>query len=537
MFSFLKKSATDKKAEVAAETPAAPSWRERLFKGLAKTRAQWGGKLKTIFSRGKVDDELLEELETLLLTSDCGIEATQHLLDELKKAAKRDKLDTPEAIQKALHDALLETLSPLEKPLDISTHKPFVIMIAGVNGAGKTTSIGKLAKYFQTQGKTVLLAAGDTFRAAAREQLETWGERNNVTVIAQDNGDPAAVVFDAISAAKARGIDIVLADTAGRLPTQLHLMEEIAKVRRVIQKIDPEGPHETLLVLDANIGQNALQQVKAFDKAIKVTGLVLTKLDGTAKGGVVTAIARQCPKPIRFIGVGEQIDDLRPFSARDFVDAMIVASNLSKRYPGGFEAVKDVSFQIEAGQMVLITGHSGAGKTTLVKLMSTIEKPTSGSLVVNGQNLSAMRRSAIPHVRRHFGLVFQNQKLLFDRNALDNVLLPLQIAGLPRREAIRRAQAALDKVGLLLREKANPIALSGGEQQRLAIARAVVNRPTVLLADEPTGNLDVESGAEILEIFADFHRVGVTVVVATHDQSWIERYHPNVLRLDHGRLL
>jgi cell division transport system ATP-binding protein len=216
---------------------------------------------------------------------------------------------------------------------------------------------------------------------------------------------------------------------------------------------------------------------------------------------------------------------------------MIVASNLSKRYPGGFEAVKDVSFQIEAGQMVLITGPSGAGKTTLVKLMSTIEKPTSGSLVVNGQNLSAMRRSAIPHVRRHFGLVFQNQKLLFDRNALDNVLLPLQIAGLPRREAIRRAQAALDKVGLLLREKANPIALSGGEQQRLAIARAVVNRPTVLLADEPTGNLDVESGAEILEIFADFHRVGVTVVVATHDQSWIERYHPNVLRLDHGRLL
>ena len=216
---------------------------------------------------------------------------------------------------------------------------------------------------------------------------------------------------------------------------------------------------------------------------------------------------------------------------------MIVASNLSKRYPGGFEAVKDVSFEIEAGQMVLITGHSGAGKTTLVKLMSTIEKPTSGSLVVNGQNLSAMRRSAIPHVRRHFGLVFQNQKLLFDRNALDNVLLPLQIAGLPRREAIRRAQAALDKVGLLLREKANPIALSGGEQQRLAIARAVVNRPTVLLADEPTGNLDVESGAEILEIFADFHRVGVTVVVATHDQSWIERYHPNVLRLDHGRLL
>ena len=330
MFSFLKKSKSEPNAAPgAADVPAAApeaekklSWHERLFKGLAKTRAQWGGKLKGIFSRGKVDDELLEELETVLLTSDVGIEATTHLLDELKKAAKRDKLDTPEAIQQALANALLETIKPLEKPLDFNSHKPYVIMIAGVNGAGKTTSICKLAKYFQSQGKSVLLAAGDTFRAAAREQLQTWGERNNVTVIAQESGDPAAVIYDAISAAKARGIDIVLADTAGRLPTQLHLMEEIAKVRRVIQKVEPEGPHETLLVLDANIGQNALQQVKAFDKAINVTGLVVTKLDGTAKGGVVAAIARQCPKPIRFIGVGEQIDDLRPFSAKEFVEAL-----------------------------------------------------------------------------------------------------------------------------------------------------------------------------------------------------------------------
>ncbi|PKO86728.1 MAG: cell division ATP-binding protein FtsE [Betaproteobacteria bacterium HGW-Betaproteobacteria-12] len=216
---------------------------------------------------------------------------------------------------------------------------------------------------------------------------------------------------------------------------------------------------------------------------------------------------------------------------------MIVASNLTKRYPGGYEAVRDVSFEISAGQMVLIGGHSGAGKTTLVKLIASIERPTAGSLVVNGQNLAALRRSAIPYVRRHFGMVFQDQKLLFDRSALDNVLLPLQIAGLSRRDAVRRAQAALDKVGLLAREKANPIALSGGEQQRLAIARAVVNRPTVLLADEPTANLDVDSAGDILELFADFHRVGVTVVVATHDQSWIERCHPNVLRLDHGRLV
>jgi fused signal recognition particle receptor len=322
MFSFLKKPATDAKTASATAAAAAPTWRERLFKGLAKTRAQWGGKLKSIFARGKVDDELLEDLEALLLTSDVGIEATAHLLDELKKAAKRDKLETPEAIQQALADALLATLLPLEQGLDVSGHKPYVIMIAGVNGAGKTTSIGKLAKYFQNQGKSVLLAAGDTFRAAAREQLETWGQRNNVTVIAQESGDPAAVIFDAITAAKARGIDIVLADTAGRLPTQLHLMEEIAKVRRVIQKADPTGPHETLLVLDANFGQNALAQVKAFDKSINVTGLVVTKLDGTAKGGVIAAIARQYPKPIRFIGVGEGIDDLRPFVARDFVDAI-----------------------------------------------------------------------------------------------------------------------------------------------------------------------------------------------------------------------
>jgi fused signal recognition particle receptor len=323
MFGFFKKSGADAPASPEpTEQASTLSWRERLFQGLSKTRAQWGGKLKSIFSRGKVDDELLEELETLLLTSDVGIEATQFLLDDLKARAKRDKLDTPEAIQAALAGALMDLLGPLEKSLDIETNKPFVIMIAGVNGAGKTTSIGKLAKYFQSQGKSVLLAAGDTFRAAAREQLQVWGERNNITVISQESADPAAVIYDAIAAAKARGIDVVLADTAGRLPTQLHLMDEIAKVRRVIQKIDPSGPHETLLVLDANIGQNALQQVKAFDKSVTVTGLVVTKLDGTAKGGVVAAIARQCPKPIRFIGVGEGIDDLRPFSAKDFVDAL-----------------------------------------------------------------------------------------------------------------------------------------------------------------------------------------------------------------------
>ena len=326
MFGFFKKSpgqppAPTSPVVIEGTAPVVP-WRHRLKAGLARTRAQFGGRLKSLFSRGKVDDELLEDLESLLLSSDVGLDATQHLLYQLKMRAKRDRLDTPEAIQRALSEIFHELLRPLEEPLDLTAHRPFIIMIAGVNGAGKTTSIGKLAKHFQAQGRSVLLAAGDTFRAAAREQLQTWGERNNVTVISQQSGDPAAVIFDAIAAARARGIDIVLADTAGRLPTQLHLMEEIAKVRRVIRKADPSGPHETLLILDATFGQNTLQQVMAFDKAIQVTGLILTKLDGSAKGGVVAAIARQCPKPVRFIGVGEGIDDLRPFTARDFVDAL-----------------------------------------------------------------------------------------------------------------------------------------------------------------------------------------------------------------------
>jgi fused signal recognition particle receptor len=222
-----------------------------------------------------------------------------------------------------LKASLAALLAPLEAPLVIGPERPFVIMLAGVNGAGKTTSIGKLARHFQEQGLSVLLAAGDTFRAAAREQLVAWGDRNNVAVIAQDGGDPAAVMFDAIAAAKARGIDVVLADTAGRLPTQLNLMDEIRKVRRVIQKADPAAPHETLLVLDANTGQNALAQVRAFDDALGLTGLILTKLDGSAKGGVVAAIAKERPVPLRFIGVGEGIEDLKPFVVDEFVDALV----------------------------------------------------------------------------------------------------------------------------------------------------------------------------------------------------------------------
>ena len=322
MFGFLK-TKDDPAAQAAAVPAPRASWGDRLKAGLSRTRATLNTPLTELFSRAKIDDELLDDLESTLLMADCGVEATHWLLAELKATVKREKLDTPVQLRAALAQGLQTLLAPLEQPLEASGHQPFVIMIAGVNGAGKTTSIGKLAKHFQGQGKSVLLAAGDTFRAAAREQLTAWGERNGVTVIAQESGDPAAVVFDAINAARARKIDVVLADTAGRLPTQLHLMEEIAKVRRVIQKAHDTGPHEVLLVLDANIGQNAVQQVKAFDKAIGVTGLVITKLDGTAKGGVLAAIARQCPKPVRFIGVGEGIDDLQTFRAGEFVEALL----------------------------------------------------------------------------------------------------------------------------------------------------------------------------------------------------------------------
>ena len=289
-----------------------------------------GKQLSGILGSGKIDENLYEELETGLLTADVGINATTWLLSTLRKQAKREGLTNATQLKDALKEALFILLAPLVRSFDSSTEKPFIIMMTGVNGAGKTTSVGKLAHYFQSQEKSVLLAAGDTFRAAAREQLITWGKRNNVSVVSQDasqqqKGDPAAVIFDAVNAAKARNIDIVLADTAGRLATQLHLIEEIKKVKRVISKASPGAPHEVLLVLDANTGQNAVSQVKAFDDALGITGLILTKLDGTAKGGVIAAIAmqrQQNPIPLYFIGAGEDIEDLQPFDARKFVETL-----------------------------------------------------------------------------------------------------------------------------------------------------------------------------------------------------------------------
>ena len=325
--------AVEQAQEAVTETPVealAPaeepklSWAARLKQGLTKSRDKMAKSLAGVFGGGQIDEDLYEELETVLITSDMGMEATEYLMKDVRDRVSLKGLKDGNELRGALKDALYDLIKPLEKPLVLpETKEPFVIMLAGINGAGKTTSIGKLAKYFQAQGKSVLLAAGDTFRAAAREQLQAWGERNNVTVISQTTGDSAAVCFDAVQAAKARGIDIVLADTAGRLPTQLHLMEEIKKVKRVLQKAMPDAPHEIIVVLDANIGQNAVNQVKAFDEALGLTGLIVTKLDGTAKGGILAALASDRPVPVRYIGVGEGIDDLRPFNAKAFVDALL----------------------------------------------------------------------------------------------------------------------------------------------------------------------------------------------------------------------
>ncbi len=317
---------TEADAEVAAEIIPAPvaaeqkrSWLSRLKTGLSKTSSN----LSILFVGAKIDDDLYEELESALLVSDAGVEATHFLLNALKKKVKEDKLTEAAQVKAALRSLLIDLLSPLQKPLVLDQHQPLVMMIAGVNGAGKTTTIGKLAKHLQAHKQSVLLAAGDTFRAAAREQLTIWGERNNVTVISQESGDPAAVAFDAVHSAQARGTNVVMVDTAGRLPTQLHLMDELKKIKRVIGKGMATAPHEILLVIDGNTGQNALAQVKAFDDALGLTGLVITKLDGTAKGGVLAAIATTRAIPVYFIGVGEQIEDLQPFDAAEFVDALL----------------------------------------------------------------------------------------------------------------------------------------------------------------------------------------------------------------------
>ena len=308
--------------EIPVPAPVAPErqrWLERLSSGLRKT----GSSISLVFTGARIDDHLYEELESALLMADAGVKATQTLLDEVKRRVQASGATRPVQVKNILADSLTQMLRPLEKALVIGEHRPTVIMVAGVNGAGKTTSIGKLTKHLAHEGASVLLAAADTFRAAAREQLAIWADRNTVEIVSQEGGDPAAVSFDAVSAGKARGKDVVIVDTAGRLPTQLHLMEELKKIRRVVQKAESTAPDEVLLVIDGNTGQNALAQVKAFDDALQLTGLIVTKLDGTAKGGVLAAIAQEKPVPVYFIGVGEKLEDLETFDAREFALALL----------------------------------------------------------------------------------------------------------------------------------------------------------------------------------------------------------------------
>ena len=309
-------------ALVVAEPPAATErkgWLDKLKTGLRKT----GTGIQAVFVNAQIDDALYEELESALLMADTGVKATEYLLDDLKVRVKRQMATNAAQVKVLLAEAITDLLKPLEKPLVIGQFTPTVIMVAGVNGAGKTTSIGKLTKHLATEGASVLLAAADTFRAAAREQLLVWADRNTVEIVSNEGGDPSAVSFDAVNAGKARGKDVVLVDTAGRLPTQLHLMDELKKIKRVVTKADATAPHEVLLVIDGNTGQNALAQVKAFDETLGLTGLIVTKLDGTAKGGVLCAIARERPIPVYFIGVGEKLEDLETFNAREFAQALL----------------------------------------------------------------------------------------------------------------------------------------------------------------------------------------------------------------------
>lgn len=323
MFKFLKKSSSNETTQQDNTTPK-QGWFKRLAQGLHRTRSQLGGGIARIFLGKKIiDAALLEALETTLLIADVGIETTQKILKNLTAKVSRKELNDSDALLVALKEELITILNPCEKPLEITGYHPFILLMIGVNGAGKTTSIAKIAHFYLAQNKQIMLAAGDTFRAAAVEQLQVWGERNHVPVIAQQPGaDSASVIYDAITSATAKNKDLLIADTAGRLHTQMHLMEELKKIKRVITKLDETAPHEVMLVIDASAGQNALQQAKQFHEAIGVTGITLTKLDGTAKGGIIFAIADQLKLPIRFIGIGEQLDDLKPFNANEFIEAL-----------------------------------------------------------------------------------------------------------------------------------------------------------------------------------------------------------------------
>ncbi|CAG0908666.1 unnamed protein product, partial [Cyprideis torosa] len=476
----------------------------RLKSGLSKTSNTLTAGL---VGRKKIDDELLEDLETQLLMADVGVDATDRIIRQLTARVKRNELADGDALYHALAELMTDSLSRSDVPLIIpESDDPFVILVVGINGAGKTTSIGKLAKHLQTAGYSVMLAAGDTFRAAAVEQLQTWGERNHVPVISQGSGaDSASVIFDALQSAKARNIDVLIADTAGRLHTQDHLMSELQKVKRVMGKLDANAPHETLLVVDGGTGQNALKQAEAFHASMNLTGLAVTKLDGTAK-------------------------------AR-YARRMITLKHLGKSYAGGHDALLDINLHIGRGELTFLTGHSGAGKSSLLRMLALIDRPTRGSMKVNGHEISRLPNSAIPAYRRSLGIIFQDHRLLSDRTIFDNIALPLQISGQPQELIQRRVRASLDKVGLLSKENEFPAALSSGQQQRIGIARAIINKPAILLADEPTGNLDPDLSREIMNLFVQFNQVGVTVLIASHDHHLIESFDHRIIELSNGQIV
>ena len=491
----------------------------------------------------RIDAELLDELETRLLEADVGVEATQEILSDLHRRVARAELADAKALEDALAANLLAILKPIERPLAVDrTYKPFVILVVGVNGSGKTTTIGKLARLLKDQGLSVLLAAGDTFRAAAVEQLAVWAERNGVPIVSQATGaDPAAVVFDALQSAKARGTDVLIADTAGRLHTQSHLMDELAKIARVIKRLDPDAPHEVLLVLDASLGQNAVRQAEQFNQVHRRHEARRHRQGGHRRRD--RAALRPADPLRRRWRTGGGFRYLRrpclcrgAAATRGSRHAVIRFDRVFKRYPNGREALSELSFDLEAGEMAFLTGHSGAGKSTVLRHIALLERPTRGQVIVNGKNTGALRRGAIPAFRRQVGFVFQDHRLLDDRPVYDNVALPLAIAGVPRREMDKRVRAALDQVGLLGRERSFPLELSAGEQQRVGIARAVITKPPVLIADEPTGNLDPDLALEVMNLFQRFNAVGVTVLVATHDIHLLELFRVRRIHIEKGQL-
>ena len=532
-----------------ADKPGVRGFFKRLRAKLNVGPAWLTTDIKELLPGRKIDAEILDDLETRLITADVGMEATTRILDDLKRRVARKELNDVDALLKALSEAMVEILKPVEQALVIDPRvKPYVILVVGINGAGKTTTIGKLAHRLIAEGRSVMLGAGDTFRAAAREQLQVWAERNRVPIIANQSGaEPAAVIFDALQAARARNIDVLIADTAGRLHTQTHLMDELKKIKRVLARLDPTAPHEVLLVLDGTIGQNAVAQAEQFNNGLGVTGLgrhqTRRHRQGRRRARHCAAIEHSHPlrggrggdRGLRCIqrpGIRVGVAEIGGRAG----SRVIRFDQVHKRYANGREALAGVSFTVDAGELAFLTGHSGAGKSSVLKLIALIERPTRGQVFIDNRSTSSIKSRGIPQFRRSVGVVFQDHKLLHDRTVADNVSLPLIIAGIPQREIDKRVRAALDQVGLLSKEKCRPLELSTGEQQRVGIARAVVARPQLLIADEPTGNLDPDLALEVMRLFKRFNDVGVTVVIATHDVHLIDRFDARRIVLEDGRV-